>query len=98
MRLLRDEHGYVLVLGKPQFIAGGETAEKELVSPEPAKEIKPAQTIRCSVPHCCFYCAWCGEPILLQHDRMGSPFGFPDARKIDVRSVATVCFACKHIG
>jgi hypothetical protein len=35
---------------------------------------------------------------MLQHDRMGSPFGFPDARKIDIRSVATLCFACKHLG
>jgi hypothetical protein len=36
--------------------------------------------------------------MLLQHDRMGSPFGFPDARKIDIRSMATLCRACNHIG
>ena len=98
MRLLRDESGYVLVLRKPQFMVPGEIVEKELEIPQPPPEIQSGQAIRCSVPHCCFYCSWCGEPILLQHDRMGSPFGFPDARKIDVRSIATVCFACKHIG
>ena len=52
----------------------------------------------CSVPHCCFYCTWCGQPIFLPNDRIGSPFGNPDARKIDVRSIATVCHNCKHIG
>ena len=98
MRLLRDESGYVLVLRKPQFIFPGETAEKEFETPQPPQTIQAAPTVRCSVPHCCFYCSWCGEPILLQHDRIGSPFGHPDARKIDVRSVAAVCLACRHIG
>jgi len=98
MSLLRDESGYVLVLRRPHYIFTGETAEKELEAPQPASTVQAARTARCSMPHCCFYCSWCGEPILLQHDRMGSPFGFPDARKIDVRSVATVCFACRHIG
>lgn len=98
MGLLRDESGYVLVLRKPQFMVSGETTEKGLETPQPARDAQAEQTIRCSAPHCCFYCTWCGEPILLQHDRMGSPFGFPDARKIDVRSIATVCFKCRHIG
>ena len=43
-------------------------------------------------------CEWCGAAILLPNDRIGSPFGNPDARKIDVRSIATVCLHCKHIG
>jgi hypothetical protein len=98
MGLLRDDSGYVLVLRKPSFISAGETAERELPKPRPVQRVDAGQAIRCSVPHCCFYCSWCGEPILMQHDRMGSPFGFPDARKIDVRSIATVCFKCNHIG
>lgn len=98
MGLLGDESGYVLVLRKPQFILDGNTAEKEAVAPQPSGAPQAAPVVKCATPHCCFYCTWCGEPILLQHDRMGSPFGFPDARKIDVRSIATVCFGCKHIG
>jgi hypothetical protein len=97
MGLLRDENGYVLVLRKPQVMILGEVADEALAKPQAVRELPPA-TVRTAAPHCCFYCSWCGEPILLQHDRMGSPFGFPNARKIDVRSVATVCFACKHIG
>jgi hypothetical protein len=97
MKLLRDESGYVLVMRGPQVLAGGNVAEKE------SAEIRPAPTdsaveAACSVPHCCFYCAWCGETILLPNDRIGSPFGHPGARKIEVRSIATVCHNCKHIG
>lgn len=97
MRLLRDESGYVLVLRRPRFILSDDT-DGESATLQSAKAVHTEPVIRCSVPHCCFYCSWCGEPILLQHDRMGSPFGFPDARKIDVRSIATVCFQCRHIG
>jgi len=98
MRLLRDESGYVLVLRRPQILFGGKAAEKEVSTPAPAPAIPAVETARCAVPHCCFYCAWCGHPILLPNDRIGSPFGSPDARKIDVRSVATVCHECRHIG
>lgn len=98
MGLLRDENGYVLVLRKPGFIPSDETAEAKSVIPQPAR-ITPAEpAIRCSVPHCCFYCSWCGRELLLQHDRMGSPFGFPDARKIDIRSIAIPCPTCNHVG
>src|SRR5579863_4544131 len=97
MKFLRDQSGYVLVMPRPSLLVSGKTVEKE------SSAIGPAQTDRnaapvCSVPHCCFYCAWCGQPILLPHDRIGSPFGHPDARKIDVRSIATVCQHCRHIG
>ena len=96
MDLLRDESGYVLVLRKSRLALVKNAAGNEPEQPSTSQEaVAPAG---CFVPHCCFCCAWCEEPILLPNDRIGSPFGFPDARKIDVRSVATVCFACKHIG
>ncbi|HEY2470071.1 MAG TPA: hypothetical protein VGI45_19880 [Terracidiphilus sp.] len=98
MKILRDESGYVLVLGRPQFAGVGEIAEKDQELQPSAKALAEPQKASCALPHCCFYCSWCGEPILLPHDRIGTPFGNPDARKIDVRSVATVCHKCRHIG
>jgi hypothetical protein len=96
MSLLRDESGYVLVFRRPRLVRVEKDDGKGPESSSPVVD-EPASAL-CCVPHCCFYCAWCGEPILLPNDRIGSPFGFPDARKIEVRCVATVCFACKHIG
>jgi hypothetical protein len=98
MGLLRDESGYVLVLGRPRLmVVSGTAATKE----EPARQIgiaaRPVAAAPCSVPHYCFYCSWCGEPLLLPTDRLGSPFGNPDSRKIEAQSIATVCLKCKHI-
>ena len=98
MKLLRDERGYVLVMPGRSLLASGTTVERESRTIQPAQTGRTVATPVCSVPHCCFYCAWCGEAILLPNDRIGSPFGHPDARKIDVRSIATVCRNCKHIG
>jgi hypothetical protein len=98
MRLLRDESGYVLVLGRPHLAVPDKTEEKVQEPKPPAKALPEVRRATCALPHCCFYCSWCNEPILLPHDRIGTPFGNPDARKIDVRSVATVCHHCKHIG
>jgi hypothetical protein len=50
------------------------------------------------IPHCCFYCAWCASPILLPHESLGMPFGGPLVRKIEARSIGTVCLACGHVG
>lgn len=98
MKILRDESGYVLVLRGPNFAVAGRAEEKAQELPIPARPVPQVQHATCALPHCCFYCSWCGEPILLPHDRIGTPFGNPDARKIDVRSIATVCHHCKHIG
>lgn len=98
MRVLLDESGYVLVLRKPQFVLVGKADEKEHETQPSAKAVPANSMIRCSVPHCCFFCGWCSEPILLPNDRIGSPFGNPDARKINVRSIAAVCHNCKHMG
>ena len=96
MKLLRDEGGYVLVLRRPQFVLVG-TDDEEKEQPT-VKPVLVAPRATCSVPHCCFHCQWCGEQILLPNDRIGAPFGNPTARKIEVRSIATVCLRCKHIG
>jgi hypothetical protein len=98
MKILRDESGYVLVLRGLQVLPGGKAAVQAKTSSAPAEAVSTAGSTNCSVPHCCFYCAWCGHPILLPNDRIGSPFGNPDARKIETRSIATVCPTCKHIG
>jgi hypothetical protein len=98
MKLLSDQSGYVLVMRRSSLLVTGKAAEKEASAIQPVQTESRAETPVCSVPHCCFYCAWCGQPILLPNDRIGSPFGHPDARKIDVRSIATVCHSCKHIG
>lgn len=98
MKILSDESGYVLALRGLSVMPGGKTATKGHASETPVNAAAAPQSATCAVPHCCFFCAWCGEPILLPNDRIGSPFGNPGARKIDVRSIATVCNACKHIG
>ncbi len=98
MKLLRDESGYVLVMRRPSLLGSGEAIEREPRVIKPSQAERAVETPVCSVPHCCFYCTWCGQPILLPNDRIGSPFGHPDARKIEVRSIATVCHSCKHIG
>jgi hypothetical protein len=97
MGLLRDESGYVLVLGRPRLmVVGGTAAEKEETK-QVEIAAKPVVVAACSVPHYCFYCSWCGEQVLLPTDRIGSPFGNPDARKIEAQSIASVCMKCKHI-
>jgi hypothetical protein len=98
MKLLSDESGYVLVMRRPSLLVSEQAVEKESVVVERVQTARATVVPICSVPHCCFYCAWCGQPILLPNDRIGSPFGNPDARKIDVRSIATVCQNCRHIG
>jgi len=98
MRILRDESGHVLVLRSPRLALVGKADEREQGTGPSDTPVAAVPTASCALPHCCFYCRWCGEPILLPHDRIGLPFGNPDARKIEARSIATVCSKCKHIG
>ena len=56
MGWLRDESGYVLVMGRPRLmVAGGTAVAKE----EPARPVdvapKPVVLAACSVPHYCFF-------------------------------------------
>lgn len=96
MKILRDESGHVLVLRGLDILESGRSVAKEQSAFEPIV-MRATESVSCSVPHCCFVCAWCGEPILLPNDHIGSPFGNPNARKINVRAIATVCHGCKHI-
>ena len=57
----------------------------------------PAVTVPAVTSHCCFFCQWCSSPILLAHDQMGLPFAHPSLRRIEVRSVASVCRSCNHV-
>ncbi|MBS1804080.1 MAG: hypothetical protein JST28_11985 [Acidobacteria bacterium] len=98
MGFLRDESGYVLVLGRPRLMAvGAASPAKEETAKRVEIAAKPMVVAACSVPQYCFSCSWCGEQILLPTDRIGSPFGNPDARKVEAQSIATVCMHCKHI-
>jgi hypothetical protein len=54
--------------------------------------------IETEIPHCCFHCAACGTPILLPHDSLGLPFGGPLIRRIEARSIGTVCPSCGEAG
>ncbi|MGB9079486.1 MAG: hypothetical protein WCC26_21820 [Terracidiphilus sp.] len=54
--------------------------------------------IETEIPHCCFYCHWCGATILLPHEGLGLPFGGPLIRRIEARSIGTVCRDCGHVG
>jgi hypothetical protein len=52
--------------------------------------------IETAIPHCCFYCSWCGLQILLPHESVGLAFGGPAVRRLEARSIGTVCPACGH--
>jgi hypothetical protein len=65
---------------------------------ESAAPHRASSPIEAESPHCCFYCAWCASPILLPHESLGLPFGGPHIRKIEARSIGTVCLACGHVG
>jgi hypothetical protein len=47
--------------------------------------------------HCCFYCRWCAAVVPLPHDRLGLMFAGPAIRRINMRSLATVCNSCNHV-
>ncbi|MGA7108873.1 MAG: hypothetical protein WBV28_07560 [Terracidiphilus sp.] len=74
-------------------------AEHEKVTLDQARGSRSsAALIETEIPHCCFYCTWCGAPILLPHDSLGLVFGGPLIRRIEARSIGTVCAACGHAG
>ena len=77
---------------KQLSLVGSEPAS---APPAPAQDIEP---IEIETPHCCFYCAWCESSILLPHDGLGFAFGGPQIRKIEARSIGTICGSCGHVG
>jgi hypothetical protein len=98
MKLL-DDSGYLLVLStsarSQSTTAAPETSRP--VSTMTDRANAPQVVVRPTVPHCCFYCKWCGSPILMPHESIGSPFGNPSVRRIQVRTIAAACETCNHI-
>jgi hypothetical protein len=72
-----------------------DVSQTELSGLEPEAPRRIISSIE--IPHCCFYCVWCASPILLPHESLGMPFGGPPVRKIEARSIGTVCPACSHV-
>lgn len=68
-------------------------SSESVVTKQPPKDGASVET---AIPHCCFYCSWCRSEILLPHDSLGYAFGGPMIRKIETRSIGTVCTACAH--
>jgi hypothetical protein len=59
---------------------------------------KPAESVALSaMQHCCFYCSSCAAIISLPHDRLGLMFAGPAIRRVNVRSIATVCSSCRLV-
>lgn len=94
LKLLHDERGTVLVA----------TAASTLSAPVAAKasrEMQPTAVAppvpRAVTPHCRFTCRWCESILLLPHERIGLPFGAPFLRRLDARSIASVCGSCGHV-
>jgi hypothetical protein len=94
MRFLREESGQLLILSQPSAGVAGSPmrvpAKEARVTPVP-------QVRRAATQHCRFFCRWCGSLVLLAHDRIGLPFGAPNLRKIESRTVAAVCGSCNHV-
>lgn len=84
------------------FTSPKDSSDKRLsLRPMPAVKAAPDQNaapLEIEIPHCCFYCSWCAAQILLPHDGLGFAFGGPMIRKIEARSIGTICGACGHVG
>jgi hypothetical protein len=60
---------------------------------------KPAESAVLRImQHCCFHCSSCPAIISLPHHRLGLMFAGPAIRRVDVRSIATVCSSCRLVG
>jgi hypothetical protein len=93
LKLLRDESGTVLVATSPAMAPS--VASKAPREAQPAVSARPVA--RAVTPHCRFTCHWCESLLLLPHERIGLAFGPPTLRRIEVRSVASVCDSCGHV-
>ncbi len=84
------------------FTSPKDSSHKGLsLQPVPVVTAPPDQSaapIEIEIPHCCFYCSWCAAQILLPHDGLGFAFGGPMIRKIEARSIGTICGGCGHVG
>ena len=89
MNLLRAFGEHVGILTPAQDISA-----KTIVQDQPIG----IASIEKEIPHCCFYCSWCGSEMLLPHDSLGYAFSGPMVRKIETRCIGTVCLKCNRVG
>lgn len=97
MKLLRDESGHVAVIRNP-FAHWSKTAASEQSAEAAIHSVAAPKAVKAATLHCCFFCQWCNSPILLPHDQMGLPFAQPSLRRIEVRTIASVCKSCNQVG
>ncbi len=98
MGILRDESGNVLVLPVPWGVRGNsKPSEQGSGTPSRPEAAGVAISSRRPIQHCSFVCVWCEAPIALPHETLGLAFGHPSARRIEARSIATVCNSCNHV-
>lgn len=94
LELLRKEDGALWLTASR---AADVPSIKPVAQPEPDAPRVASRPAGRVTPHCRFYCRWCNSILLLPHDRLGMPFGSPALRRLEVRSVATVCIGCGHV-
>jgi hypothetical protein len=88
MNLLRAFGAYI----------GNETPDQENSIPRVILDQPVSSTpIETEIPHCCFYCLWCGSAMMFPHDSLGHAFGGPMIRKIETRCIGTVCQRCERV-
>jgi hypothetical protein len=97
MKLLRDEGGYAAALRNP-FAHWSKTTTTEQSAEPAAPSVTERKAVAAVTLHCCFFCQCCNSPILLPHDQIGLPFAQPSLRRIEVRTIASVCKSCNQVG
>jgi hypothetical protein len=103
MKILRDESGHVLLgLVTDAQPATKPTEPQRPVQPtvepdQPSAGVPAVDTALRPTPHSCFHCSWCDAILTLPHDRLGLAFAAPVLRRIDARSIGTVCSSCQHV-
>lgn len=101
MGFLRSEAGEMVMPGRAPGQPAAVPASVVPPAVVPPKELRePARPPRrrAATQHCRFFCQWCGSVLLLAHDRIGLPFAPPFLRRLESRSLASVCSSCSHVG
>ena len=93
MKFFRDERGEATILA-PWFGFGIRRKETD----QPGLNEALAQTAPIVAAALCkMHCAWCGSEQLLPHAELGYAFGNPEKRRMEARSVGSVCGVCHHV-
>jgi hypothetical protein len=98
MNILRSVGQHIGIFSSPDSErarqGSSEYPDREAAEPNTVHPVEhPVET---EIPHCCFFCTWCGLPILLLHESVGLVFGGPAIRRVEARSIGTVCSSCGH--